>query len=198
MPLEPTTWEDVGEKLRAAGCGSHTIWAEWGFNCDLSKLRRHLSAAGYSDVAPAEGMGRYSLLKLWRKIFPQCFSFDLDILFPFLFPRYRLIGRKHHSNVDAEQTVLILQITVQLLKLPEDRNMRFLTQSTFSKWAQSTGNTRTQSNELYELALGQGTESLGHRAYNMNQKKRHHEDSKTNERLCKYNYTVDLLSSMFR
>jgi hypothetical protein len=107
-------------------------------------------------------MGRYSLLKLWRKIFPQSFSFELDILFPFLFPRHRLIGRNHYSNADAEQTALILQLTIQLSKPPEDQNMRFLTQTTFSKWAQSTGNTRIQSNELYELALGQGTESLGH------------------------------------
>jgi hypothetical protein len=172
-----TTWEDVGEKLRDAGCGSHTIWAEWGNNCDLSKLRKHLSAAGYSDVAPAEGMSRYGLLQLWRNIFPKNFSFALDILFPFLFPEHHLIGRNHHSDADTEQTALNLQLTIQLSKPPQDRNVEFLAQTTFSQWTQSTGNTKMQNNELYEVevALGHGTETSRHRVDNLNPKKRHHE-----------------------
>lgn len=137
----------MGEQLRSAAAGA-IQYGRSGQQLRSSKNPEASNAAGYSDVAPPEGTNAYCLPWLWRKIFPECFTLDLDAFFPFLFPAHRLVGRNHHSDADAEQTALIIQLMFQLIQGGEKGTLKISIQSTLTQWLRDDNLSQTGEGEL--------------------------------------------------
>ena len=122
----------VAIKLKEIGINQNTTFLTWRKSTtDLKLLRRFLQLAGYADILPPDENCN-PLIQIFRLNFPEIlkdpanrrsksFPLPLEVLSLVIFPRHSLIGPNHHALVDCQQTRLVLQAAIELVKPVKER-----------------------------------------------------------------------------
>ncbi|KAG5746776.1 hypothetical protein H9Q70_010552 [Fusarium xylarioides] len=127
--LDRLNVHEIARKIKASGITSKSLILVWHTSrFDLRLLRNFLSQGGYDDILPGDE-NCFTLVQQFRLNLPKIgkekkmFPLRLEILFPTMFPRSKLVGRNHQALIDVFQTRLVFMGLIDLRRALKERDM---------------------------------------------------------------------------
>ncbi|KAG4291190.1 hypothetical protein FPRO06_03076 [Fusarium proliferatum] len=127
--LDRLNVHEIARKIKASGVTPKSLILVWHTSpFDLRLLRNFLSQGGYDDILPGDE-NCFTLVQQFRLNLPKIgkeqkmFPLRLEILFPTMFPRSKLVGRNHQALIDVFQTRLVFMGLIDLRRTLKERGM---------------------------------------------------------------------------
>ncbi|KAM5514001.1 hypothetical protein FOXYSP1_04968 [Fusarium oxysporum f. sp. phaseoli] len=120
---------EIARRIKASGITPESLVLVWHIRpFDLQLLRDFLLAGGYDNILPGDE-NCCTLIQLFRRNLPKIgkenkgFPLRLELLFPAMLPRSKLVGRNHQALIDVLQTRLVFKGLIDLRRPLKERGI---------------------------------------------------------------------------